>query len=185
MAYALGLFSALPFLVLTPEGLAATSKLGESFAQPPLPITQPAAAKLQLLYGSSILSFLGAPHWGLALAFPSSPVSGLRLAWGVVPSLAAVPLPALPEPTARAALFASLGGALVVDAAFAYARLLPRWYLLHLRLPLTLVACGSLLLNVPASLPPPPRTQQQQQSQVAPAEAKPAAVAKKAKPFFW
>ena len=67
MAYALGLFSALPFLVLTPEGLAATSKLASAFAQPPLPITQPAAAKLQLLYDSSMLSFLGAPHWSAPL----------------------------------------------------------------------------------------------------------------------
>jgi len=40
-----------------------------------------------LAYGATIISFLGAIHWGLAM-MESSPNS-LRLVWGVIPSLAA------------------------------------------------------------------------------------------------
>jgi len=40
-----------------------------------------------LAYGATIISFLGAIHWGLTM-MESSPNS-LRLVWGVIPSLAA------------------------------------------------------------------------------------------------
>jgi hypothetical protein len=55
-------------------------------------ITDPAHRALLcfalLCYGSTILSFLGAIHWGLALRDPANPSSAL-LIWGVVPSLVA------------------------------------------------------------------------------------------------
>ncbi len=41
-----------------------------------------------LAYGASILSFMGAIHWGLALRDNASPDTKLLL-WGVVPSLVA------------------------------------------------------------------------------------------------
>ena len=41
-----------------------------------------------LAYGATILSFLGAIHWGLTLRQPGPPSTGLLL-WGVVPSLLA------------------------------------------------------------------------------------------------
>lgn len=41
-----------------------------------------------LAYGATILSFLGAVHWGLALRDPAAPPRFLLL-WGVVPSLLA------------------------------------------------------------------------------------------------
>ena len=41
-----------------------------------------------LAYGATILSFLGAIHWGLALREPLAPSAGL-LVWGVAPSLLA------------------------------------------------------------------------------------------------
>jgi len=41
-----------------------------------------------LAYGATILSFLGATHWGLALRDPVAPSVGL-LVWGVGPSLMA------------------------------------------------------------------------------------------------
>lgn len=48
-----------------------------------------AAAIFALLaYGATILSFLGAVHWGLALRDPGNPPV-VMLVWGVLPSLAA------------------------------------------------------------------------------------------------
>jgi len=41
-----------------------------------------------LAYGATILSFLGAIHWGLAMRDGAAPSPGL-LAWGVMPSLLA------------------------------------------------------------------------------------------------
>lgn len=41
-----------------------------------------------LAYGATILSFLGAIHWGLALRDPADPPVAM-LAWGVMPSLVA------------------------------------------------------------------------------------------------
>lgn len=41
-----------------------------------------------LAYGATILAFLGAIHWGLALREPLAPSAGL-LVWGVAPSLLA------------------------------------------------------------------------------------------------
>ena len=54
-----------------------------------LPGTQQAQALFALLaYGATILSFLGAIHWGLALHDPAEPPRWM-LVWGVVPSLLA------------------------------------------------------------------------------------------------
>ena len=46
------------------------------------------AAFILLAYGSTILSFLGAIHWGLALRDPTGPPVAM-LVWGVMPSLVA------------------------------------------------------------------------------------------------
>ena len=40
-----------------------------------------------LAYGATIISFLGAIHWGLTMMEPSP--NSLRLVWGVIPSLTA------------------------------------------------------------------------------------------------
>lgn len=157
LAYALGFLSSLPFLALTPSGFerlsVAAQQAGftrENGHTPALDSRD--RGRLQILYASSILSFLGAPHWGLAMAAapPSyAPLANvLRLAWGVTPSLVAVPVPALPETTARQVLVFSLLGCCVADGCFARLRLLPRWYFVGLRLPLTAVAVGSLCANV-------------------------------------
>ena len=136
-------------------------------------MTQAGASRLQVLYGCSILSFLGAPHWGLGLAnwgarlrvaglclvlhdssacaFLCAGAAGMplanivRYAWGVMPSLLAWPVPCLPDQPGAAMLCQGLGVAFAADAAFTRANLLPRWYFWHLRVPLTLVATGSLL----------------------------------------
>lgn len=72
----LGYSGLIPFV-----GLAAASLLLDGALQ-----TQ-ALFALQA-YAATILSFLGAIHWGLALRDPLTPSTGL-LAWGVVPSLLA------------------------------------------------------------------------------------------------
>lgn len=104
------------------------------------------AGKLQVAYGASILSFLGAVHWGCvvapgAAATPSAPA---RLAWSVVPSLIAWPTTALPLTFGAATAAAGLSLAYAVDWRYGRKRALPTWYM-RLRLPLTLVAVTSLL----------------------------------------
>ena len=126
------------------------------------------AAKLQAWYGSSIVSFLGAPHWGLAMASAAAGTASVyanvaRYAWGVTPSLLVFPVPGMNERMASDAVFTSLSLCFAADAAFTAAKLLPRWYFWHLRVPLTLTACGSLLATslrdrkpaVPQPPPPP------------------------------
>jgi hypothetical protein len=156
MAYALGTLSAVPFLALTPHGLDALNAFADSHGQPRVPLSVAEAARLQLLYGASVLSFLGAPHWGLAMAGGATAEANVaRLVWGVTPSLVAVPLPLLPEAPARAVLVQSLAVCLSVDALFSRAQLLPRWYFVGLRIPLSALAVGSLLVAAPAPHAPP------------------------------
>ena len=52
------------------------------------PTARPFFAFALVAYGSSILSFLGAIHWGLAMRNPNASQTGFLL-WGVLPSLAA------------------------------------------------------------------------------------------------
>ncbi len=181
MAYALGALGAVPFVALTPSGFAYVQRLAAQQGHP-LPFSPDDAAKLQartathcsgldgpltppktrspqILYGASILSFLGAPHWGLAMAnhgAASLPLANIvRYAWGVTPSLLAWPVPALPELEAQRVLVNSLGAAFLVDAAFMRLNLLPRFYFWRLRLPLSLVATSSLLLTAATRQPTP------------------------------
>ncbi|MEY4345216.1 MAG: hypothetical protein RL032_1048 [Pseudomonadota bacterium] len=72
----LGYGGLLPFV-----GLA-----GAALGLGPLESTRITAALLA--YGASILSFMGAIHWGLAMGGGAAPDSKLLL-WGVVPSLVA------------------------------------------------------------------------------------------------
>ena len=68
---------------------AALGPLRDALGRPSLNPTE-----LQVTYGCSILSFLGAPHWGWALApaGPASPrLTAFRLLWGVTPALLAWP----------------------------------------------------------------------------------------------
>ena len=102
-----------------------------------------------LAYGAVILSFVGALHWGFAIALPGPGAArrqGLYV-WSVVPALVAWP----------ALLWAAPGAAVLLVAGFALhwlqdrrlvaqgaATALPAWYL-PLRTQLTLVASVCLL----------------------------------------
>ena len=75
-AWLLGYSGLVPFFVLSAASLILESP-------------QQAQAQFALLaYGATILSFLGAIHWGVALRDSTSPSDRL-LIWGVMPSLLA------------------------------------------------------------------------------------------------
>ena len=103
-----------------------------------------------LAYGAVILSFVGALHWGFAMALPALGAAQRQglWAWSVVPALVAWP----------AVLWAAPGAAVLLVAGFVahYAQdrrlvaqtgaALPAWYL-PLRTRLTLVASVCLLVG--------------------------------------
>jgi hypothetical protein len=111
MAYALGALGAVPFLALSPPGFAHVQRAAADVGVA-LPVSAADAPRLQIAYGASILTFLGAPHWGLAMTNfgAAGPVANVvRYAWGVTPSLLAFPLPVLPQNAAIPLLVQGLG----------------------------------------------------------------------------
>jgi len=140
----LGGLGAVPFVAL------ALALVVPSIAAAPRAGLAPAL----VAYGAVILSFLGAVHWGLAIA-PAPTVGSpgpallLRLGGSVLPSLAgwgALLLPTVPGLVALAGAFAAM---LVIDRRAAQIGAAPAWYP-KLRLPLSLVAIASLLLAAAA-----------------------------------
>jgi hypothetical protein len=127
LAWPLGLAGLLPFLA----GLVAVS-LGQGWA-----------AFALAAYGAAILSFLGAVHWGLALAAPEQ-AAGTRLIGGVMPSLVAWLALLAPLPVGLALLGAGLIALVVAETIAARAGLLP-WAYLWLRWVLSGVAAVCLL----------------------------------------
>ena len=98
--------------------------------------------RVLLGYGAVILSFVGALHWGFAMAHPGVAArQGAALyGWSVVPSLAGWAALLL-EPTAGAALLlAGFVAHAVQDLRLSRHLALPAWYL-PLRAQLTAVAC--------------------------------------------
>lgn len=129
LAWPLGLAGLLPFLA----GLVGVS-LGQGWAGIAL-----------AAYGAVILSFLGAVHWGLALAAPGV-ADGRRLIGGIVPSLVA--WLALLAPLAAGLLMLGFGLlALVVVETFAARLGLLPWSYLVLRWVLSGVAGACLLAS--------------------------------------
>ena len=144
----LGLGGLLPFAALA---LAATA-LEDDWAL--------AAADTEAQYAASILSFIGALHWGVALAAPTMSTARTRLAlvWSVMPSLyawAAVVLPRLaaPVPDAVRATLVLLAAGLVVawavDEALYRGHPVPAWFR-RLRAMLTTGALVALLVTLMA-----------------------------------
>jgi hypothetical protein len=127
LAWPLGLGGLLPFVA----GLGAVA-LGWTWAGFAL-----------AAYGAAILSFLGAVHWGLALADPSGPGAAERLAWGVVPSLWAWLALLLPVSSALPVLGAGLLATAALESVATRRGLVPGAYL-RLRWVLSGVAAASL-----------------------------------------
>lgn len=107
------------------------------------------ALSAQLSYAAVILSFLGAVHWGRALAAPEQqdwPVLG----WSVAPALMGWLAAAWMDPApALILLIVGHWAAFVVDMRAVAAGRFPRWYL-QLRRPLAALAILPLALSLTA-----------------------------------
>lgn len=95
----------------------------------------------QAHYAASILTFLGALHWGVVLASarPFVPRHGLRLVWGVIPSIFCWIVTLYPAALALPLLFFALPVVLAADLLFYRGTPVPRWFM-PLRVTLT---CGA------------------------------------------
>ena len=105
-----------------------------------------------LAYGAVILSFVGALHWGFAMALGglSDRERTHRFVWSVVPSLLAWPAVLLPMAGGTALLIVGFAAHLVQDLRLASRAALPAWYL-PLRWRLTVTACVCLALGAVAA----------------------------------
>lgn len=132
----LGLAGLLPFVA----GAAGLAML-------PAPGLQAWAGAALVAYGALIASFLGGIHWGLAMQ-GQQPV-GLRLGWGVSPSLLAWIAVLLPLGAGLLLLTVLLLACYAVDRRLYASAGLSSW--LGLRLQLTGVAAASCLAGAWAS----------------------------------
>ena len=100
-------------------------------------------ADARVAYGAVILSFVGALHWGFAMAMPSMPKVMRRncFVWSVVPALIAWPAMMLEPVLGAPLLMVGFVAHIWQDHRLAGRVELPPWYL-PLRRQLTLVACG-------------------------------------------
>ncbi|CAK9880876.1 unnamed protein product [Sphagnum jensenii] len=141
-ALVLGFAGLIPFVALVPPIVSML----------PLPEALFAVhAEAQAAYAAVIVTFLGAVHWGLAMANYSAKdkankitFTTLRYVWSVIPSLVAWPALLLPPAPKFAVLILSLGLILGVDVIFTRMKLVPSWFL-YLRTPLTTIAALSLI----------------------------------------
>lgn len=110
-----------------------------------LPYVDDATAIL-LTYAAVILSFMGAIHWGLAMA--NNHVHGARyFIASVIPSLLAWLALLLPQPLALALLLFGFIGLLVYDKRVEHSQHLPGWYI-PMRIRLTLVVALCLVASL-------------------------------------
>ncbi|HIC81965.1 MAG TPA: DUF3429 domain-containing protein [Kiloniellaceae bacterium] len=101
------------------------------------------ALDIQLAYGAVILSFMGAVHWGLAMAGGAGAMSFHRLGWSVVPALAGW-LALLLNPAYGVILMViGFAGVYFGDLRSIAADNTPAWYK-ALRKPLTIIVIASL-----------------------------------------
>lgn len=104
--------------------------------------------QMALNYGAVILSFVGALHWGFAMASSrmSERARNACFAWGVVPALMAW-LALLLDPYAGSAMMAAVFAVhYLQDRRLARRAALPEWYL-PLRLRLSVVAALCLIVT--------------------------------------
>jgi len=99
-------------------------------------------------YGAVILSFVGALHWGFAMALPAMPQALRRncFVWSVVPALLAWPAVMLEPALGAPLLVVGFVAHIWQDHRLAGRVVLPDWYL-PLRRQLSIVACVCLALG--------------------------------------
>jgi hypothetical protein len=105
-----------------------------------------AALLLLTGYAAVILAFMGAVHWGLAMAAPAQ-TRGRVMTLSVIPALLAWVALSLPPGGALALMAAGYLGVYLMDSRAVAIGLAPRWYR-RLRIPLTaaVLTCVSLSL---------------------------------------
>lgn len=103
-------------------------------------------------YGAVILSFVGALHWGFAMASPGLSLAQRNAcyAWSVVPALLAWPALLAPPVLATLLLVAGFAAHYRQDQRLARWTVQPPWYL-PLRLRLTATACLCLVAGALAA----------------------------------
>ncbi|PLC40629.1 DUF3429 domain-containing protein [Ralstonia pickettii] len=139
LAALLGIGGLVPFVVLS--GLC----LGD-------PSSRVEYQRSLLVYATTIASFVGAVHWGIALRTATvTRLHAVQLAWSVVPSLASWVVAVSSEvPTALVRMAIVLGFCWLMDAVFVRRAAIPAWYF-RLRSVLTVVAAASLAFSGIAS----------------------------------
>ncbi|WIA12082.1 hypothetical protein OEZ85_012159 [Tetradesmus obliquus] len=141
----LGLTGAIPFIALAPPVCKhLTSVLPAEVVDN--------CAMIQVCYGVTIVSFLGAVHWGVAMSSSlgmasaqAAQMANEAFIYSVLPSLAAWPV-ALMEPGAGSMVLAMLLPACYLADFARRNKGLPQWYM-ALRVPLTLAATFGMLLT--------------------------------------
>jgi hypothetical protein len=118
-AWILGLAGLLPFLA---HALF-------SWLSPPSELV--GVLRSQAHYAASILTFLGALHWGVTLASPSvvDRAAVMRLLWSVLPSIFCWVVTLYPTDVSLPLLFAGLLVALAIDLLLYRGTPVPRWFL--------------------------------------------------------
>ncbi|MBK3800023.1 DUF3429 family protein [Azospirillum brasilense] len=110
---------------------------------------QAAVVRAVVVYAVSILSFIGAIHWGRVLSGRDGETSGPAwLTWGVAPSLLGWGATLLPSGLTVPALILSFLLAWAVDRSAAADGRYPRWFG-TLRTRLTIVVCLTLAALIP------------------------------------
>ena len=106
------------------------------------------AVEWLLGYGAVILTFVGALHWGVAIAHPEMPhhQRNRLMAWSVVPALVAWVALAAPPLAAASVLAGMFVVQLVADHVLVRHVAVTPWFI-HLRSRLTVVAVLCLLLT--------------------------------------
>jgi hypothetical protein len=104
---------------------------------------QPLASSALLAYAAIILSFMGAVHWGLAIA--SEEVDNWQLGISVIPPLVAWFASFAPPMINYSILIVAFAGLCVFDGRMVKAGKAPAWYP-KLRTPLTAVVVASLII---------------------------------------
>lgn len=111
------------------------------------------ALDIQLAYGAVILSFMGAVHWGLAMAGGSEAMNYQRLGWSVLPALLGWLALLLNPGLGLMLMAAGFAGVYFGDLRSIAAGNTPAWYQ-ALRKPLTIIVIATLLSSFLALVVP-------------------------------
>ncbi|HEX6979776.1 MAG TPA: DUF3429 domain-containing protein [Alphaproteobacteria bacterium] len=137
-----------PALVLALAGLVPFVVLAAAIWLVPSDVA-PVMLAFQLAWTAVNIAFLGAVHWGVALARPDA-LGWPRLAWSVLPAVLGFLAQFMTTAPALLTLILCVWLSFVVDARAAAAGLLPGWYvqLRRLTAPVVVLSLGATLLAV-------------------------------------